>query len=36
MPQTVIQVQNGKVAPIYGGKGFIGKPDYPMPAWSTR
>ncbi len=36
MPQTVIQVQNGKVVPIYGGKGFIDKPQFPMPAWNTR
>ncbi len=36
LPQTVIQVQGGKVVPIYGGSGFIGKPDYPMPAWTAR
>jgi branched-chain amino acid transport system substrate-binding protein len=36
LPQTVIQVQNGKVVPIYGGTGFIGKAEYPMPAWSKR
>jgi branched-chain amino acid transport system substrate-binding protein len=36
LPQTVIQVQDGKVVPIYGGKGFIEKPRYPMPAWDKR
>jgi branched-chain amino acid transport system substrate-binding protein len=36
LPQTVIQVQNGKVVPIYGQKGFIDKPEYPMLAWNKR
>jgi branched-chain amino acid transport system substrate-binding protein len=36
MPQTVIQVQNGKVTPIFGPKGFIDKPEYPMVAWNRR
>jgi branched-chain amino acid transport system substrate-binding protein len=36
LPQTVIQVQDGKVVPIYGQKGFIDKPDYPMVAWNKR
>lgn len=36
LPQTVIQVQKGKVVPIYGEKGFIGKAEYPMPAWDKR
>lgn len=36
LPQTVIQVQNGNVVPIYGGKGFMEKPQYPMPAWNKR
>jgi len=36
LPQTVIQVQEGKVAAIYGAKGFIEKPKYPMPAWNAR
>ncbi len=36
LPQTVIQVQDGKVVPIYGQTGFIGKALYPMPAWSKR
>lgn len=36
LPQTVVQVQNGKVVPIYGDKGFINKAQYPMPDWSKR
>jgi len=36
LPQTMIQVQNGTVVPIYAGNGFIGKPLYPMPAWNKR
>jgi len=36
LPQTVIQVQNGKVVPIYGQAGFIDKPEYPMLAWNKR
>lgn len=36
MPQTVIQVQEGKVVPVYGEKGFINQPKYPMPAWNSR
>ena len=36
LPQVVIQVQDGKVVPIYSGKGFIDKPRYPMPAWDKR
>ncbi|MGH8798655.1 MAG: amino acid ABC transporter substrate-binding protein [Casimicrobiaceae bacterium] len=36
LPQTVIQVQNGKVMPIYGSNGFIDKPKYPMLAWDHR
>lgn len=36
LPQTVIQVQNDSVVPIYGQKGFLAKPRYPMPAWDRR
>ncbi|HEV8502398.1 MAG TPA: amino acid ABC transporter substrate-binding protein [Casimicrobiaceae bacterium] len=36
LPQVVIQVQDGKVTPIYSGKGFMEKPRYPMPAWDKR
>ena len=36
LPQVVIQVQGDKLVAIYGGKGFIVKPNYPMPAWTAR
>ncbi|MBS0325826.1 MAG: amino acid ABC transporter substrate-binding protein [Proteobacteria bacterium] len=36
LPQTVVQVQNGNVVPVYGDKGFINKAMYPMPDWSKR
>ncbi|MBU6492109.1 MAG: amino acid ABC transporter substrate-binding protein [Burkholderiales bacterium] len=36
LPQTVIQVQNDKVVPIYDRTGFLGKAQYPMPAWNKR
>jgi branched-chain amino acid transport system substrate-binding protein len=36
LPQTVVQVQNGKLVPIYGPKGLIEKALYPMPPWSKR
>lgn len=36
LPQTVIQVQADKLVAIYGAKGFIEKPKYPMPAWNAR
>jgi len=36
LPQTVVQVQNDAVVPVYGQKGFIGKPLYPMPPWDKR
>jgi len=36
LPQVVIQVQGGELAEIYGAKGFIKQPKYPMPAWSAR
>jgi len=35
LPQTVIQVQNEKVVPIYG-QDFLSKPLYPMLAWDKR
>ena len=35
MPQTVIQVQDGKLVAIYGTD-FINKPLYPLPAWGKR
>jgi len=36
LPQTVIQVQGDKLSAVYGAKGFIEKPQYPMPAWNAR
>ncbi|MFC5475616.1 amino acid ABC transporter substrate-binding protein [Paraherbaspirillum soli] len=36
MPQVVIQVQGGSLAEIYGAKGFVTQPKYPMPAWNAR
>ncbi|CAB3653599.1 amino acid ABC transporter substrate-binding protein [Achromobacter pestifer] len=36
LPQVVIQVQADKLAEIYGAKGFITQPKYPMPAWNAR
>jgi branched-chain amino acid transport system substrate-binding protein len=35
IPQIVVQVQNGKVVPIYTDH-FLNKPRYPAPAWSKR
>jgi branched-chain amino acid transport system substrate-binding protein len=36
LPQTVVQVQDDQVVPIYGPKGFVTKPRYPMPSWDKR
>ncbi len=36
LPQKVIQVQDGAVAEIFGGGGFVKQPEYPMPAWDRR
>ena len=36
LPQTVIQIQNGNLVVVYGSKGFVEKPMYPMPPWSER
>ena len=35
LPQTVIQIQDQKVVEIFA-EDFIGKPRYPIPAWSKR
>ncbi|HWE23263.1 MAG TPA: amino acid ABC transporter substrate-binding protein [Myxococcales bacterium] len=35
LPQTVIQIQEGKVVPIFS-ESFEGKPLYPMPLWAKR
>ena len=35
LPQTVIQIEDGKVVPIYS-EDFLAKPKYPIPPWSKR
>ncbi|WP_173026067.1 amino acid ABC transporter substrate-binding protein [Acidovorax sp. SRB_14] len=36
LPQVVIQVHGDKLVEIYGAKGFVTPPKYPMPAWNAR
>jgi branched-chain amino acid transport system substrate-binding protein len=36
LAETVIQVQKGNLVAVYGPKGSIEKPIYPMPPWSER
>jgi len=36
LPQIMVQIQNDKVVPIYGGKDFINKLHYPLAPWSKR
>ena len=36
LPQTVVQIQKGNLVPIYGPKGLLEKPLYPMPDWGKR
>jgi branched-chain amino acid transport system substrate-binding protein len=36
IPQTVVQVQGDALVAIYGVKGKIAQPKYPMPAWDAR
>lgn len=36
LPQTVIQIQDQKVVPVYGAGGIMTQPKYPMPNWSSR
>ena len=35
LPQVVIQIQDGSVAPVYATD-FLNKPKYPTPAWGDR
>jgi branched-chain amino acid transport system substrate-binding protein len=35
VPQIVIQIQNGQVAPVFTDK-FIDKPIFPVPPWNKR
>jgi branched-chain amino acid transport system substrate-binding protein len=36
LPQVVVQVQKGKLVPVFGGTGTMVKPMYPMPEWNRR
>jgi branched-chain amino acid transport system substrate-binding protein len=36
LPQIMVQIQNDEVVPIYGGKDFINKLQYPLGAWGKR
>ena len=36
LPQTMVQIQNDKVVPIFGGENFINKLDYPLEPWNKR
>jgi branched-chain amino acid transport system substrate-binding protein len=36
LPQIMIQIQHDKVVPIYAGKGFENKLEYPLPPWDKR
>jgi branched-chain amino acid transport system substrate-binding protein len=36
LPQVVVQVQGNDLVEIYGAKGFVKQPKYPMPAWNAR
>lgn len=36
LPQTVIQIQDQNVVPVYGAGGIMTQPKYPMPNWSSR
>ena len=35
VPQIAVQIQDGKVVPIYG-ETMVNKPRYPVPAWDKR
>jgi branched-chain amino acid transport system substrate-binding protein len=35
MPQTVVQIQDGQVVPIFGDD-FLHQPRYPLPPWARR
>ncbi len=36
MGQVLIQIQEGKVVPVYAAEKFVGKPMYPIPKWGQR
>ncbi|MEX6508478.1 amino acid ABC transporter substrate-binding protein [Jiella sp. M17.18] len=35
LPQIVVQIQKGKLVPVYTDK-ILNKPEYPIPAWGKR
>jgi branched-chain amino acid transport system substrate-binding protein len=36
LPQIMVQIQDGRVVPIYAGNGFVGKLHYPLEPWGDR
>ncbi len=36
MSQVLVQIQDGKLVPIYASGKMVGKPVYPTPKWSQR
>jgi len=36
LPQTMVQIQNDKVVPIYAGDRFLNKLEYPLAPWGDR
>lgn len=36
LPQTLIQIQNGRLVPVYAGGKALGKAVYPTPPWNKR
>ncbi|MDF3037085.1 MAG: branched-chain amino acid transporter substrate-binding protein [Paucimonas sp.] len=36
LPQIMVQIQGDKVVPIFGGKEFINKLQYPLEPWAER
>jgi len=36
MGQVLVQIQDGKLVPIYASGKMVGKPVYPTPSWSQR
>ena len=35
-PQTLVQIQDGKLVSVYSGGKTLGPARYPTPAWSKR
>jgi branched-chain amino acid transport system substrate-binding protein len=36
LPQIMVQIQGDKVVPVYAGKSFVNKLQYPLAPWSKR